>query len=659
MMLAFMVAMIMPAQPCPLSEARVFGMCQEPHNEEDIRRLAELGCDVIVRGISCAWHASPQQARERMASKEKLLALSRELGITFCTMITGSALYPEIVPEGKLEQWASRDAKGQIIPTASWHQGCLNNPEFRAFIRDIGRAVIDAGADGIHYDESYSRWFWMRPIPCFCDHCCAALREWLGQRFSADELHERWGITDLANFNYRQYLAEHGWADEPLRSPLHPQWWLMQLHSTARWERWIVEDNKAYAREHYNRQLVTNANQYMMATLSAAVAMESTIYDFVNIGTGLGVSYRDQAGHHHLSISPAEASLIPTYLMARAATPDKPVVVFLDIQDHPQRLAALREHDEGLYMQWLLAEAYLSGCYFAAHYRFSNYEAPIQPQAEATRFFREHSGWYRGSKPLAEVGVLYSFPSQIWDMYGLHWAGSVDYPVHSTAYYGACEALLRANVQWDTVFVPDGSLFPGRLTAEALMPYRVVIAPSMYCANDAEIAALAEYMRRGGKVIIAGPFAEYDAAFDKRTAKLPAELSRAIRIADSLEPAMDPARADLEASLVQAIVDEAGLTPRVMVADPAANLLVRVRRPAEGRALLVDIINRDFSWDRGFRPSPSTKLFLRLADQFAAARGKLYTFDRPAAESIAVNRRNGVTCVELPEVECYALLVLE
>lgn len=122
---------------------------------------------------------------------------------------------------------------------------------------------------------------------------------------------------------------------------------------------------------------------------------------------------------------------------------------------------------------------------------------------------------------------------------------------------------------------------------------------------------------------------------------------------------MDPARADLEASLVQAIVDEAGLTPRVMVADPAANLLVRVRRPAEGRALLVDIINRDFSWDRGFRPSPSTKLFLRLADQFAAARGKLYTFDRPAAESIAVNRRNGVTCVELPEVECYALLVLE
>ncbi len=634
-------------------------MCQEPNTPEDIERLAELGCDVIVRGISCAWAASPDEARRRMAAKAELLRLSRQHHIAFCTMITGSALYPHIVPPGKLEQWASRDAHGRVIKTASWHQGCLNNPEFRQFTRDIGRAVIDAGADGIHYDESYSRWFWMRPIPCFCDHCCAELRRWLGEHFTADELRQRWGISDLAHFDYRRYLADHGWADEPWRSPLHPQWWLMQLHSTARWERWIVEDNKRYARERYGRELVTNANQYMMATLSAVVAMESEIYDFVNIGTGLSLHFRDESGHRHIPISPAEASLIPTYRMARAAAPDKPVVVFLDIQQHPERLAALPEHDEGLFMQWLFAEAHLCGCYFAAHYRFSNYEAPFEPQAQATRFLKRHADWYRASRPAARVAVLFSFPSQIWDMYALHWSGSRSFPCHSAAYYGACQALLRANIQWDTLFIPDGSLFPGRLRPEALKPYEAVIAPSVYCANDAELQALADYVRSGGKLIVTGPFVEWCGAFEKRARPIPQPLRNAIRIDADLELANDPARADLDDKLVRALVERAGLVPQVLVTDPRVRIQVHLRRPASGNALLVDIINCDFSWTRGFRPSPPTRLLLRSDTARRATGARLYTFAEPNGRPVQLAKAGDAVAVDLPEVACYALLVLQ
>ena len=654
--LIMLTMMSAASQPCPIERARVFGMCQEPHTTQDIERLAGMGCDVIVRGISCAWAASPQQARERMASKARLLELSRQRKITFCTMITSSAIYPQAVPPGKVEQWASRDAHGRVIPTNTWHQGCLNNPEFRAFTRDIGRAVIDAGADGIHYDESYSRWFWMRPIPCFCDHCCEQLRKWLASHFTADQLRQRWGIKDVSTFDYRRYLAEHGWADEPWRSPLHPQWWLMQLNTTARWEKWIVEDNKRYARERYGREIVTNANQYMMATLSAAVAMESRIYDFVNIGTGLSLHYRDRQGAGHVPISPAEASLIPTYRMARAATPDKPVVVFLDIQQHPENLAALPQRDEGLYMQWLTAEAHLSGCYFALHYRFGNYEGPYQPQAKAGQFVKAHAAWYRDSAPMAQVAVLYSFPSQIWDMYALHWAPANDYPCHSSAYYGVCQALLRANVQWETVFIPDGTLFPGVLQAEQLKKYRVVIAPWVYCAREAEISALEEFVRQGGKLIVVGDLAAYGEGFEKRNPRLPEGLKRAVRVEADVAAACDPSRADVDDAVVRALIDRAGLVPQVMVGNPRARLQIHLRRSATGGQILVDVLNTDFSWLRGFRPSPPTQVFVKTSREVTSAR--LYTFDEPDGRKITVQSRGGVAAINLPPVKCYALVVL-
>lgn len=662
MMAALIACLVLGQQQAPLAEARVFGMCQPPQTSADIEALARMGVDVVVRGISCAWYADPAQARARMESVADLARLARERGIIFCTMITSSAIIEDIVPPGKLDEWASRDAAGRIIPTASWHQGCLNNPEYRTFVRDIGRAVIDGGADGIHYDESYSRWFWMQPIPCFCDACCAELRSWLKGRYDAATLRERWGIDDIETFDYRRYLSEHGWTDEPWRSPIHDDWWLMQLHSTLRWEKWIVDDNKAYARDRYGRDVVTNANQYMIPNLSAVLTGESRIYDFVNIGTGLSLSYRDGRSFRWLRLSPSEGSLVPLYKMGRAHAPDKPVVVFLDIQDHPEHLAALPPRQEGLYMQWLFAEAHLSGCYFAAHHRFSFYEAPLEPQVAAGQFFKRHAGWYTGSRPVADIAVLFSFPSQIWDMYADHWSGAPDFPSHSRQYYGVCQALLRANLQFDTVFVGDGDIFPGTLKSTDLGPYHIVIAPGLYAANDAELEALREYVRGGGHLLITGPFADYDGLHQPRQDKALDEFSGLPQVAvlrDDFEPAIGLGHADREAGLLQAVTKGLGHRPQVVVASPAAKLQVHLRRPAQGNQLLVDLINTDFDWKRGFRPAPPSQLWLRLGDTLQPKGARLFTIAQPDGVEITVRREGEVTVLELPEVESYALVVLE
>lgn len=645
-----------------LSEAKVFGMCQPPQTAADIEALASMGVDVVVRGISCAWYADPAQARARMESVAELARLARERGITFCTMITSSAIISDIVPPGKLEQWASRDAAGHIIPTASWHQGCLNNPEYRAFVRDIGRAVIDGGADGIHYDESYSRWFWTRPMPCFCDACCSELRAWLREHYDAATLRTRWGIDDIETFDYRRYLADHGWTEQPWRSPLHDEWWLMQLHSTLRWEKWIVDDNKAYARERYGRDLVTNANQYMIPNLCAVLTGESRIYDFVNIGTGLALEYRDGPAARWLRISPAEGSFTPLYRMGRAHAPDKPVVVFLDIQEHPEYLAALPPRQEGLYMQWLFAEAHLNGCYFAGHHRFSFYEGPLQPQVAAGQFFRRHWAWYKGSRPVAQIGVLFSFPSQIWDMYADFWSRAPALPSHSRQYYGVCQALLRANLQFDTVFVGDGEIFPDTLKVADLRPYEIILAPGVYAANDAELEALREYVRGGGRLLITGPFAEYDGLHRPRerdALDLLGGPPRVVVLPDDLEPAIGPGHADREARLVHALTADLGHQPQVLLTSPNAKLQVHLRRPAQGGQLLVDLVNTDFDWKRGFRPAPAAQLWLRLGQTFRPSAAHLFTIARPDGTQIPLRQEGDVTVLELPEVESYALVVFQ
>jgi hypothetical protein len=649
------------AAPKPLSDARIFGMCQGALSAADIDRLGDMGIDVIVRGISCAWDANPDQARDRMKSVAPLAELARKRGITFCTMITSSALFPEICPPGKLEAWSARDAHGNLIPAGSWHQGCLNNPEFRTFIRDIGRAEVDGGADGIHYDESYSRWFWMRPIPCFCDGCCAELRAWLKSHFTAVQLHSQWGIDDIDSFDYRAYLAAHHLADAPWQSPLHDQWWLMQLHSTVRWEQWIVADNKSYAREKYGRDLIVNSNQSHLTTISAMMTADSRVYDFINVGCGLSVEYRDQGIYTQLPIEPGLASFVPTYRMARAHSSGKPVSLFLDIQEHPKELADLPPRQEGLYMQWLFAEAHLTGCHFAAHYRFSDYDGPYEPQLAACKYFRKHANWYEGSRSAGRIAVLFSYPSQIWDMYGTYWDRSPEFPALCNQYYGVCQSLQRANLQWETVFVPDGDIFPGSLKAADLRGYDIVIAPGIYAAADPELAALAQYVHDGGRLLVTGPFAQFDGLHHKRAAALPKGLFPGPRVAwltDDFENCIGVSHAASEAALVEALTGKLAHQPEAIVGSPDARLRLYLRHPAKGRALLLDAVNADFVTRRGFHASPATPIYLRVLG-FKPASARLFTMDEPDGHPVPFRVEGPIVTINLPEVECYALVVLE
>lgn len=99
----------------------------------------------------------------------------------------------------KLDGKAFRRIGGAVV-------GCVNNPVFRNEIwMQSARQKIGAGAVGLASDAAQVKVFSSRWVPCYCDYCSVAFREYLQWHISSRQLKE-WGITDLDEFDFRVHL---------------------------------------------------------------------------------------------------------------------------------------------------------------------------------------------------------------------------------------------------------------------------------------------------------------------------------------------------------------------------------------------------------------------------------------------------------------------
>jgi hypothetical protein len=104
---------------------------------------------------------------------------------------------------------AWKDAEG--LPPGA---GCVNNPGFGEHLLSGVRKALDAGADGIQYDDwAANASVFSSAGDCLCEHCLARFREWPGNPQKVD---------------YKRYLAAQGVAAQmdylkfTRRSPMDP-----------------------------------------------------------------------------------------------------------------------------------------------------------------------------------------------------------------------------------------------------------------------------------------------------------------------------------------------------------------------------------------------------------------------------------------------------
>lgn len=96
-------------------------------------------------------------------------------------------------------QWLQQDRDGRPLP--SWYGGdynpaCMNNPDWRKYERHMVRLQLEAGHDGIFFDNPT-----VHPQGCYCPHCMTRFRQFLreeGDEMSSEELEAA-----------RKYAADH------------------------------------------------------------------------------------------------------------------------------------------------------------------------------------------------------------------------------------------------------------------------------------------------------------------------------------------------------------------------------------------------------------------------------------------------------------------
>ena len=111
----------------------------------------------------------------------------------------------------------ARNADGSPMASKNYSIGnmreftaCLNNPHWRTVLKAWAKRGIERGVDGFVINYFYRH-------NCLCDHCQAGFRGYLGERFTADQLRERFEILDLKTHKFKEII---GWHDPKESTPL-------------------------------------------------------------------------------------------------------------------------------------------------------------------------------------------------------------------------------------------------------------------------------------------------------------------------------------------------------------------------------------------------------------------------------------------------------
>ncbi len=110
------------------------------------------------------------------------------------------------------------DADGAPIVNNSYkiggmkeYWGCLVNPHWRAVLKAWAKRGIERGVDGYMINYFYRH-------NCLCTHCRSAFAEYMRERFTAAQLRDQFGITDISTHVFPEIVAWHPPAEStPLR----------------------------------------------------------------------------------------------------------------------------------------------------------------------------------------------------------------------------------------------------------------------------------------------------------------------------------------------------------------------------------------------------------------------------------------------------------
>lgn len=424
-----------PRIPVSCDELTVFAFSQTGTNEID-SQLFELEPDIVIRGWQ-RWDVYGTNASDYNAAA---LAELQAADVRFVGGTTASVVFARETDPARFERWATRDARGNLVPhdniVPGAHRASLANPDYRRYLVDIAKLQIDAGVNGLSFDELNASYLGQNLVSGdegFDDYDLADFNAFLLAKYPGVNLAERFAMRpgnlldsrvlpyDLQNgFDYRCYLEENGWQAAPFatQNPLAAEWGrtianrpdpdatsFVDNAVMHRYWREIADEVRAYATERYGRDLYLTSNG-----LFPYVDFQSVgLYDGNLDGPGRSqvdyvpvVKSGSLAGHLDGRVSLAE-TMRELRTRGERLAPGAPLVLFLDWPNAAMdRYNALPTAERADYFRLYGAEAYANGMFFAFHLRTTTGEptateaGTLGPFKELAAFYRSHTKLYHG-----------------------------------------------------------------------------------------------------------------------------------------------------------------------------------------------------------------------------------------------------------------------
>jgi hypothetical protein len=492
----------------------------EDYNK-NIKRALDVNSTVIGRG---SWATSPEEwecleAEINLAHKNGLIYLG------YINLLGLSEFSPESAEECKdlydLEGSEAVDINGEIIPHIVSEIGVVENvssynlldPNWQNFLKSQSIKTIDAGADGIYYDDYNFSEYIISKNGEFSELTMEKFRNYLENKYTLEQL-KQYGINNIQDFSYADYLLENYDLDSiniedfprtKCKESLLFDFNQFLIEETTEFLVDLTEELKMYGKQEYNKELKFTGIPSSGFMLAYSYFPFSTL-NYVDIPSG-HIAYIDEQllfKQQTKELFFPQKKNIPEYKVVYALT-GKPnltsisdMTVFL-MEEQEQKGIGQMEYENFIHLA--MAEAFASkGQFFDVNY-----------PAVAPEIIRKYNDFYLNNRDMFFFSDLYSAAdvAVIYPATNYRFLETIDFDHRN--FYAASLALTDLNIQYDVHVAGDGlDCCCNNLDGGDISEYSVVILPGVAALSDRELDILLSYVKDGGVLILFGEMGLFD-----------------------------------------------------------------------------------------------------------------------------------------------------
>jgi hypothetical protein len=425
--------------------------------------------------------------------------------------LEGMPSLAEVVPN--LDDMACRMADGSVAKVGSGMAlMCTNNPDWVQWEIERGKLAIDSGADVVLVDTPMSSSFVSGFLKAgWCDHCLEAFEQHLADRFSAEQLRERFS---LERFDRDRVVARLA----PLQvvRPMQDSPHVRDDPDARLFQQFIISQEEA---SFVTRKALFDALRKHAAHTGRSVAFTTNAADLGSQNPGghwiRGIMFADLVDFfaYELTVDPLGLTGRPltelprgkwvafhrlaTAIHGRAS----PAVIHAGNMGELLQDAMSKGRNLNGWMETLAAEATAAGGSFVVY----QIGVPIAETllrlrcwdgaARHNRFVLEQRNLFEDlQRSGADLALLFLFNER-----------GRTIPAVFPSYLGFAQGLTETHRAFDVVFGGDGHYVEDRLTAAELREYRTLIVPSPVDPTENQRQVVQHFVEDGGTVVCQEP----------------------------------------------------------------------------------------------------------------------------------------------------------